>query len=389
MMPSARTALTGIALALGTALGAGALIAGGLLFHPGEVRDRTEDMELFAYPVQSELGRVSAIAFAPEGQMFVAQRDGTIDVFASADTDLDPASSTVPDVRSVGSSGLLSLVVDPAFDENRYVYACASRDDDGKGPDPWVNQLIRLVVDDGWQIQFDRVLADFSRARPSRNGCALGIDDQGKLWVALGDTRRPTRALAANRLEGRVLAIDVDTLNKPRAHQNRHALRRSFVASGLRDPVAVAFTPNGDIWLADAGPDGSDEVNQFEEGADFGWPCSWGEAPNPQAPKRCAARGGTTAPAWVSPHDEQFGIRGVAGIVGERWNGWQGDLIVAGRQAREVHRLHPEAGRLVNAGTLFSTLHWRAGTAAVGPDGDIYLAVGDDGQTVIMRIGPV
>jgi glucose/arabinose dehydrogenase len=43
-------------------------------------------------------------------------------------------------------------------------------------------------------------------------------------------------------------------------------------AKGLRNSLGLAFTPDGNLWLSDHGPNGGDELNLLIEGSDYGWP---------------------------------------------------------------------------------------------------------------------
>ncbi len=43
-------------------------------------------------------------------------------------------------------------------------------------------------------------------------------------------------------------------------------------ADGVRNPQGLATNDDGNIWEAEHGPQGGDEINLVLEGADYGWP---------------------------------------------------------------------------------------------------------------------
>src|SRR5262249_35826843 len=53
----------------------------------------------------------------------------------------------------------------------------------------------------------------------------------------------------------------------------RATVARESFAHGLRDPEGAAINPaTGELWVADHGPQGGDEINIVRAGKDYGWP---------------------------------------------------------------------------------------------------------------------
>ena len=73
--------------------------------------------------VEGGLDTPTAIAFAPDGRFFVAQRGGVV---LEYDSPTDSTATQVIDlstqVHSVGDRGLLALAVDPQFPTRPYIY---------------------------------------------------------------------------------------------------------------------------------------------------------------------------------------------------------------------------------------------------------------------------
>jgi glucose/arabinose dehydrogenase len=70
--------------------------------------------------VVSGLRNPTAMAFAPDGRLFVCEQGGTLRVIK--DGSLLPAPFVTLTVNSVGERGLLGVAFDPAFGVNGYVY---------------------------------------------------------------------------------------------------------------------------------------------------------------------------------------------------------------------------------------------------------------------------
>ena len=393
--PRTRGILTALALAVGTLLGAGVLIAGGILVREGAVRDFAEGTDLVAYPVQAGLREPSAIAFAPSGELIVAEPDGTISVFESGDQDARRvAVSTVPDVQRVRRAGLLGLVLDRDFSSNRHVYACAARNREDGGPR--VNQLLRLTADDAWNITVDVILAELSRARPDRNGCALGIDPAGDLWVGVGDAREPRAVFDDQSLLGKVLHIPADVARGPEPLAELD-VRARIVATGVRDPRTLAPATDGMLHVADGGPQGADDIDELVLEADYGWPCVVGTDPAAAPPRsgatwerRCSDREETRRiPEWSTTAGARTGIGGMVFLAGERWGPWDGALMVGAGARGELLLLEPTDDGFVETEALFGRWSWRPGAMTLGPDDSLFVAVTTGGSNArIMRIAP-
>ena len=393
--PGVRQALTVIALVVGSALGAGVLVAGGILVREGAVFDVADGTDLVAYPVQSGLREPSAIVFAPNGEMIVAQADGTIDVFASADAEARRLAATqLPDVSARGSSGLLGLALDRDFGANRHLYACATRD---SGDGESLTQLLRLTAASSWEITVDTVLVDLARARPDRNGCGVAVDAAGNLIVGVGDARNPRTVFSRRSLLGKVLQIPAETARSAIEPLPESEARHHIVATGFRDPRVIGAEPAGDpVYVADGGPFGIDEINRLVLDGDYGWPCVAANEPSSAPPssgatweRRCRESEATRLPPdWSASADRRIGIAGFAFLTGKRWGPWDGAMMVSAGAARTLLLLEPAESGFVETEALFERSPWRPGPMAVGPDGEVFVAVTTGRTASILRVAP-
>src|SRR5262245_26780562 len=64
-----------------------------------------------------------ALAFLPDGKMLVTERPGRMRI-VTPEGQLSPPLKGVPDVMASGQGGLLDVITDKAFAQNRTIYFC-------------------------------------------------------------------------------------------------------------------------------------------------------------------------------------------------------------------------------------------------------------------------
>ncbi len=108
-----------------------------------------------------ELSEPTAVRFAPDGQVFIAEKDGRILVFHSIhDTTPTVFADLREQVFEYGDRGLLGLELDPKFDEGRpYVYALYTFDHlpgvggDAPGAYPhWHDDVNKCITESGGEV---------------------------------------------------------------------------------------------------------------------------------------------------------------------------------------------------------------------------------------------
>jgi glucose/arabinose dehydrogenase len=149
------------------------------------------------------------------------------------------------------------------------------------------------------------------------------------------------------------------------------------VASGLRNPYGLVFaggslyaTVNGRDKLGDSEP--AEMVVKIKPGANYGWPGCW---PSYALKKLIGACSGVTPPiAYLEPHSSADGIVS-----------WRGDLFVA-EWGEYLHATHGRTVVRIRRGhvTTFATGFDHPLALAVGPSGDLLVA--DWGRGVIYAI---
>ena len=230
------------------------------------------------------LASPTAMEFAPDGRLFVAEQRGTLRVVksgANLATFLDISGR----VDSAGERGLLGLAFDPAFSKNRYVYLYYTQR--ATSTTPAHNQVIRVSARGDRAVTGTKKLIlrlnNLSSAT-NHNGGAIHFGKDGKLYVAVGENAKGENAQSLSNLMGKILRINKDgTIPRDNPFYKRAAgTNRAIWALGLRNPFSFAIQPHkGKMFINDVGEQRWEEIDRGAAGANYGWPRYEGPESNP------------------------------------------------------------------------------------------------------------
>ncbi|HEX8921987.1 MAG TPA: PQQ-dependent sugar dehydrogenase, partial [Pyrinomonadaceae bacterium] len=243
--------------------------------------------------IAAGLSNPTAMAFAPDGRLFVTQQGGQLRVIKNG-TLLPTPFLTVP-VDSTGERGLLGIAFDPDFATNQFVYVYYTATTPATH-----NRVSRFTANGDVAIAGSEVvildLNNLSSAN-NHNGGALHFGPDGKLYIATGENAQPLNSQTLNNLLGKILRINADgSIPTDNPFFNIAAgVNRSIWALGLRNPYTFAFQPGtGRMFINDVGQTTWEEINDGIAGSNYGWPNSEGATnhPNYRTPLFSYAHGG-------------------------------------------------------------------------------------------------
>src|ERR1700730_2417046 len=113
-----------------TSLAASFLVATGT--RGGDVSFASSAGQLEVQTVASGLVNPWSLAFLPDGRMLVTERPGRMRI-VTVEGQLSPPLKGVPEVWASGQGGLLDVVTDKAFAQNKTIYFCFSERTSGGG----------------------------------------------------------------------------------------------------------------------------------------------------------------------------------------------------------------------------------------------------------------
>ena len=241
----------------------------------------------------------TALAFAPDGRLFWAERGGTVRVWQGGTAHTFASVSTVTTERGGGYSerGLLGLAISPTFATDRFVYAFYSdtdyshqhvirwRDCGGTGTDP----TILITVPAG--------------SDGNHKGGRLAFGGDGMLYVTLGEEHTASAAQDTGDVRGKVLRYRPDG-SVPA--DNPFGTSNPVWAYGLRNPFGIAVSASGQIAVTSNGPSGDAGspstgydlvIASVQRGQGYQWPDCYGYS-HPLATSSCPA--GQSGPDWSS-----------------------------------------------------------------------------------------
>jgi len=160
-------------------------------------------------------------------------------------------------------------------------------------------------------------------------------------------------------------------------------------AYGIRAPLGLAFDGKGELWEAEDGPRGGDELNVIKAGKNYGWPMvTWGHRydaipmpahPEPEGPEQ------DTMERPVANWSPSPAVSAIAFYEGKAFPRRQGNLLVGSMTQIDLFRIVLDGNRLVLQETILHGVN-RIRNVRVGPDGYVYVLT-DAGQ--LLRLVPV
>ncbi len=244
-------------------------------------------------------------AFAPDGRIFVALKDGTVRVVKNGQL-LGPNFYKVANVNNYGDRGLLGIAIDPNFANNGYVYLLYTYENNAAAPAGAKNgRLLRVTANGDTAVAgSEQVILGTSvgtAAQPSCESKPVNTDcipsdglshsvgsvvfgTDGKLYITVGDSASfddaDTLALRAQNLDslsGKVLRINPNgtgVTDNPYYTGNPNDNRSKVYAQGVRNAFRLNVRPSDNlVVLGDVGWSAWEEVNTVPKGANLGWPC--------------------------------------------------------------------------------------------------------------------
>ena len=327
--------------------------------------------------IASGLASPTAMAFVPDGRIFICQQGGQLRVVK--DGVLLPAPFLTVTVSSAGERGLLGVAVDPSFEINQYVYVYYT------ATTPTVhNRLSRFTANgDVAAPGSEVVLLDLNplSSATNHNGGAIHFGSDGMLYIGVGENASGSNAQTLGNLLGKILRINADgsiPSSNPFFTQTTGA-SRAIWALGLRNPFTFAFEPlTGRMLINDVGQDQWEEINEGQAGANYGWPATEG----PTSDVRF------TSPLYAYTHSQGCAISGGAfypSLPSQYPAEYAGDYFFADFCGGWIRQLDFSNG--VSA-TEFASGIASPVDLAVGPEGSLYyLARGSGSATgVLVRV---
>jgi len=151
--------------------------------------------------------------------------------------------------------------------------------------------------------------------------------------------------------------------------------------SGHRAPSGLFVDKDGNVWLAEHGPQGGDEINLLREGANYGWPLvsygvDYGTYEWPRSPRQNSHQGFADPQFAFVP---SVALTDVIRLTGAAFPIWQGDLIAASLKSGNLYRMPLADNRVIAAEPI--AVGARIRDLTEGHEGELLLWT-DDGRVI-------
>ncbi len=246
---------------------------------------------------------------------------------------------------------------------------------------------------DGASPRLDRVQVIYHQApsmanTPLHYGSRLVFARDKTLFVTQGDRSIPPGRAQAQQLDsllGKIVRINRDgTVPADNPFVGTPGVRPEIWSIGHRNVEGAALHPvTGELWVAEMGTRGGDELNLVRKGKDYGWPTiAYGiEYQGGPITGGIQAKAGMEQPQYY--WDPVIAPSGLLIYSGELFPAWKGSVFVGGLGSTSLVRLSLQGDRVVGEERLLTDLQPRRARirdVRQGPDGAIYvLAEGGSG----------
>lgn len=318
----------------------------------------------------------TACEFAPDGRLFILEKQGKVKIFKEGFLLKDPALAL--SVSQESERGLLGIAFDPEFGNNHFVYLYYTT----AASNP-KNRVSRFVVNgDRIDPATETILVDGIRSDAgNHNAGCLRFGNDGKLYISTGDGGSNSRlSQGLDNINGKILRINKDGSIPPDNPFVGQAGRRGEIwCYGLRNPWRFDFDrTNGKMLIADVGQNTWEEIDFGIRGANYGWPEAEGESSNPNF----------VNPIYVYNHDG--GSASITGGIFYRGSTfpqeYQGVFFFGDYVLGFIRALKLTSSNTVESVQTFSPDTGQVVHFASGPDGALYSVI-LDGQIRRIQYG--
>jgi glucose/arabinose dehydrogenase len=328
-----------------------------------------------------------ALAFLPDGRMLVTERPGRMRL-VTPEGQLSPPLKGVPEVWASGQGGLLDVVTDQGYAQNRTIYFCYAERTAGGGR----TAVARAKLNDG-AGRLDETRVIFRQEGPlssgNHYGCRIAQAGDGNLFVTLGDhfSYRDEAQNLGNHL-GKLIRIAPDgSVPSDNPFVGRDGAKPEIWSFGHRNEQGLAIHPaTGDVWEIEHGPRGGDEVNIASKGKNYGWPViGYGIDYSGGKIHEAAAKDGMEQPLkyWVP----SIAPSGLAFYSAKLFPKWTGSLFTGALAGKMLVRLQLNGNTVTSEERLLQNLNERIRDVRQGPDGALWLLT-DSSAGRILRVSP-
>ncbi len=292
------------------------------------------------------LDKPRAIAISDD-RIFVTEKDGFIRVIQ--DNNLLESPLAVFRSANVFDGGLLGIALHPDFLNNHHIYVFLTYKENGN---LW-NKILQITESEN-KLQDAETIFDKIPGSTFTNGGFIKFGPDGKLYVGTGtvsDSSHLPQDLDS--LSGKILRLNDDGTipdDNPFSDSPVYSL-------GHRNPQGMTWDYDGNMFVAEFGPEKNDEINLIQAGKNYGWP-----------EQQCS--GIDKYENAILCYDPSIEPGGILFYSGDKLD-FESSFIMASMRATNLYQLDFEEG-LSSQKSILSGIG-RVRDVVQGPDGSLYV----------------
>jgi glucose/arabinose dehydrogenase len=382
------------------------LLASILLALPGRAQQTVLDVQggkIRVVTVASGLVHPWSLAFLPDGRrILVTEKSGRLRMIRDGVLESEPV-WTSPTPPGQNGDALHFVALHPKFAQNRLVYVSYPKREErgftlavsrGRLDGGKLEDVREIFVADAWETGGNLAGRVF-----------LGPD--ASLYVTIGDRDRlccnggedNSLRMKAQKLDnhvGKTLRLRDDaSIPSDNPFVGRPGAKPEIFTYGHRNGYGLAIHPEtGDLWQAEIGPLGGDEVNILQPGHNYGWPVV--------STGRNYTGSLVSDQPWSQPGMDNPRIHWVPSIspssiifyTGDKFPRWKNNLFIGSLTQQQLVRMSfNQPSQAERREGLLIPLQLRIRDVQQGPDGYIYVATekrsaADVADGTVLRIEP-
>ncbi len=331
-------------------------------------------------PMITGLNQPWGVAILPEGSFLVTERDGAL---LHVKDGRARKVRGVPRVAASGQGGLLDVTLPRDFAQTREVFLTYSKPQSGgSGTALAVGRLSA----DGRSLTDVRDL--FESAPGGSTGRHFGSrvveGSDGMLYVTIGDRGDRPSAQDRSNHNGAIVRVARDgSVPADNPFVGQSGIQPEIWSYGHRNPQGAGLDLQGQLWTAEHGARGGDEVNRIRKGANFGWPViSYGRHYSGGKIGEGTTKAGMEQPQYY--WDPSMAPSGLLVHSGTSHASWRGDVFVGSLKFDYIARL--EGAPMQEVEQIKTPETNRVRDIIEAPDGAIWFISAGDGA--VYRLVP-
>ncbi len=214
-----------------------------------------------------------AITTLNDGRLLITERKGKLQLF-------DPKTRKkievkgIPQVAYGGQGGLGEVTLHPDFANNQWIYLSYAEQGQGGYGAVVIRGKLDLNQATPQLTQIERIwtqVPKFSGQGHYGHRIVFGLD--AKLWISSGERQQfdPAQDMQSN--AGKIIRLNQDgSIPADNPFMNQGKIAQQVWSLGHRNPLGMAFDPQGQLWVIEMGPKGGDELNKIIKAKNYGYP---------------------------------------------------------------------------------------------------------------------